>query len=83
MGLYGFDGEHFLIIFGVYERDRAFEPCGYTASYRYGVLTVPDGNGLLTITCFELKLFASHFWCLLVSSINLLIMIFLSYLMVI
>ncbi|QHJ77093.1 MAG: hypothetical protein [Bacteriophage sp.] len=62
MGLYGFDGEHFLIIFGVYERDRAFEPCRYTAGYRYGVLTVPDGDGLLAFaTGSELKLFASHF----------------------
>lgn len=64
MGLYGFDGEHFFIIVGVYERDRAFEPCRYTAGYSYWVFTVPDGDGLLTITCFEFKLFVSHFWCL-------------------
>ena len=60
MGLYGFDGEHFFIIVGVYKRHRAFEPCRYTAGYRYGVLAVPDGYGLLSIAGFELKLFAGH-----------------------
>lgn len=61
MGLYGFDGEHFFIIVGVYERDRAFEPCRYTAGYRYGVLAVPDDDGLLAfVSGSELKLLARH-----------------------
>lgn len=61
VGLYGFDGEHFFIIVGVYECDCAFEPCRYMAGYRYGVLAVPDGDGLLAFAAgTELKLFASH-----------------------